>query len=272
MAVLRVLLVLLWLGVTTSSKVAPQPRIIGGRPCRQDERRYHACLVINDGEDKTLCGGSLLRNGWILTSSHCWKSGLTIDAHLGCVLGYDVPIRIPLGIFKKPKIYEDGPLFKRRQHDLMLLKLPDGATIPEEVTAVELPDCSDQTLMDHPMQIAGHGSTSGSVFTRRQPNATPVLQCGNINKVDCTPLRRQMVAENMYSYQYWFCGQTPGVDTCLGDSGGGVEYKGKIYGVIAFTGDLEYPCREPAAFMDLCHQDYLSWIEKTIGPPSNPRT
>ncbi|XP_016519520.1 cationic trypsin-like isoform X1 [Poecilia formosa] len=273
MAAFRVLLVLLWLGVVTSSKVAPQPRLIGGRPCRQDERLYHVCLVIKEGEDATICGGSLLRNGWILTSYHCWASGRTIDAHLGCVLGYDVPIRIPLGIFKKPKIYEDGPLFRRRQHDLMLLKLPDRTTIPHGVTAIELPDCSDQTLMDHPMQIAGHGSTYGSVFTNRQPGHTPVLQCGIINKVRCTRLRQQQVAVNSwYSYQYWFCGQTPGVDLCFGDSGGGVEYKGRIYGVDVFVGDSVYPCRKPAAFMDLCHQDHLSWIEKTIGPPPNPRT
>ncbi|XP_032417856.1 cationic trypsin-like [Xiphophorus hellerii] len=270
MAAMTVLLVLLWLGVTTSLKVDLQKRVIGGQPCRQDERRYHVLLVKEDSKGQSVCGGSLLRNGWILTAAHCWESGQKVDAYLGLHLGNRVPIRIPLDTPEQLKIYKVEFWLNKEQHDLMLLKLPDTATIPHGVTTIQLPDCSHRPKIDDEMQIAGQGSTSGSVSTTRQPGFTRVLQCGNINKVSCNRLRQQIQAENSwYIHQHWFCGQTPGVDLCFGDSGGGVEYKGKIYGVNAFTGDKNYPCRAPVAFMDLCHQEYLSWIENTIGPAAN---
>ncbi|MED6273747.1 hypothetical protein CHARACLAT_009669 [Characodon lateralis] len=258
MATLKLLLVLLWLGVTTSSKVDLQKRIIGGKPCEPNERLYHVLLVIN----QRFCGGSLIRNGWILTAAHCWENGRAIDAYLGWNLGNGVPTKIT----KTPKTYKDGSLFKKRTHDLMLLKLPDTAAIPNGVRPIELPDCQNQPDLDNAMQIAGLASTSGSFFTSRQPGYTPDLQCVNINKVSCTRLREQQLSENSwYSYQHWFCGQTPGVDACFGDSGGGVEYRGRLYGIITFTGDPVHPCRKPMGFMDLCHQDYRSWIEKTTG-------
>lgn len=49
-----------------------------------------------------------------------------------------------------------------------------------------------------------------------------------------------------------------------GDSGGGVVYKDKIYGVISFLGDPYNVCRTASAFMDLCNPKYAKWISKTI--------
>ncbi|XP_071391166.1 serine protease 1-like [Centroberyx affinis] len=66
-------------------------------------------------------------------------------------------------------------------------------------------------------------------------------------------------------YQHWFCGQTPGVDTCPGDSGGGVVYQNQIYGVHCFTGDPKTACSEAAGFMDVC--EYKQWILSTIARP-----
>ncbi|XP_029911133.1 trypsin-like [Myripristis murdjan] len=61
--------------------------------------------------------------------------------------------------------------------------------------------------------------------------------------------------------QHLFCGQTPGVDACRGDSGSGVVHRGQIYGVMSSTG-----CRaleEPIVFMNLCR--YKEWIREITG-------
>ncbi|KAK2817414.1 hypothetical protein Q5P01_025605 [Channa striata] len=65
-----------------------------------------------------------------------------------------------------------------------------------------------------------------------------------------------------YEYQHWFCGEAPGVDQCPGDSGGGVVHGNTIYGVMAFSNDQA--CAKPAGYMNICHQEYLDWITKTI--------
>ncbi|XP_068575327.1 serine protease 1-like isoform X2 [Cebidichthys violaceus] len=66
----RLLLLLLWAGVTVGRVVDLQKRIIGGRDCTNTERGYHVFLKIN-GEP--FCSGSLISKDWILTAAHCWE-------------------------------------------------------------------------------------------------------------------------------------------------------------------------------------------------------
>ena len=57
---------------------------------------------------------------------------------------------------------------------------------------------------------------------------------------------------------------------CLsqGDSGGGVVYKDRIYGVHVM-GHPKEVCASPAVFMDLCYQPYFDWIKDTIKKPKS---
>lgn len=58
--------------------------------------------------------------------------------------------------------------------------------------------------------------------------------------------------------------QTNYISHPQGDSGGGAVFEDKIYGVVSFTGDPKYVCREDIGIMDLCNQDYRKWIDDTI--------
>ncbi|PWA27290.1 hypothetical protein CCH79_00021030, partial [Gambusia affinis] len=72
MALLKVLLLLLGLGVAVSS-VSLQKRVIGGQNCRDDERQYHVTVFRHSSTAATICGGSLISDQWVLTAAHCWQ-------------------------------------------------------------------------------------------------------------------------------------------------------------------------------------------------------
>ncbi|XP_049900594.1 anionic trypsin-2-like [Epinephelus moara] len=241
------LLLLLWAGVTVSTVVDLQKRIIGGQTCG-DERPYHVRLRITDGARTARCGGSLINDQWILTAAHCQKQGRTIYATLGAHPGPGTEVQITA----PPVIYSAS-------HDIMLLKLPN----PTRVQPVPFPRCNKRPRVGDAVQIAGYGAdTTGPNNEKLRGRPSSTLQCAETTVVDCTRLR-ELRPHRLH--QHWFCGQRTGVDTCRGDSGGGVVYKGKIYGVHSFTGSTKYACREAAGFMDVCA--YMQWIMNTIRGP-----
>ncbi|XP_030599124.1 trypsin-4-like [Archocentrus centrarchus] len=250
MAHLTCLLFVLWVGVSVSTVVDLQKRIYGGKDCDKKERLYHVSLSKKSDGKPGDCGGSLITNQWVLTAAHCKTNPIK----------YAV-VNVHPGPGNAEEIEDIKP---HPQVDLMLLKLKKPITT---ISPVALPYCKDKNnnIIDEPkigrdVQIAGHGDYKIDKKTGKKLTSYPSeLQCAAMRVADCEPIKNDPDYSHV-PYDHRMCYKDTQVDTCAGDSGGGVIYNNMIYGV--HIGGDTCVFTEPAVSVKVCF--YLDWINQTM--------
>uniref|UniRef100_A0AAY5EGB0 Peptidase S1 domain-containing protein n=1 Tax=Electrophorus electricus TaxID=8005 RepID=A0AAY5EGB0_ELEEL len=243
MAMLKFLQLLLLTAGVESAVV--KHRLIGGKPCGNNERLHQVWVLQVTHSEKSFCGGTLIDKKWVLTAGHCYKSVIgSVEVWAGVH---------PNRAYQKFNIQAgDIHIFDKTKNtgDIMLLKLPGPVS---GITPAQLPDSSCQTPVNgEQLQIAGHGST---VNQTGPADLNQPLQCLDLKVTVCpTPINN------------YFCGEglpnNPPAYTCGGDSGGGWLKKrtgttGVIYGVHKAS-HIQY--RQISLSTSVCAPPIRKWI------------
>ncbi|XP_056112692.1 trypsin-2-like [Rhinichthys klamathensis goyatoka] len=220
-------------------------KIIGGYECPPHSQPWQVYLK----EGRTMCGGSLIDERWVVSAAHCNFLPRYLEVHLGkhnVSVPEDTEQLINAEKVIRHPNYNDMP----HNHDIMLIKLRKPALFNKYVKPIRLAtNCSsagEQCL------VSGWGKTGA--------HTASVLQCLNLpvlSSAQCRGAYGAKITKNMFCAGF----MEGGKDSCQGDSGGPVVCEGKQKGVVSWGKDCAKP-GFPGVYVEVCR--YTDWIKSII--------
>ncbi|XP_011845241.1 PREDICTED: trypsin-2-like isoform X2 [Mandrillus leucophaeus] len=259
------LLILAFVGAAVAVPFDEDDKIVGGYTCEENSVPYQVSL--NSGYH--FCGGSLIREQWVVSAGHCWK--LAINSKFsgrGCE--YHGRIQVRLGehnievlegneqfINAAKKIRHPKYNRKTLDNDILLIKLSTPAVINDHVSTIPLPTAPPAAGAE--ALISGWGNTlsSGADY----PDELQCLDAPVLSQAECEASYPGEITSNMFCVGFLEGGK----DSCQGDSGGPVVSNGELQGIVSWG----YGCAQknrPGVYTKV--YNYVDWIEDTIAANS----
>lgn len=250
--------------------------IIGGREAAAHSRPYMASIQHFNGALRTHeCGGFLVGPQWVMTAVHCFPQGTD---NRKVVLGIH-SLSEPEDTQQVFDILElhNNPNYRAENfdNDIALIKLDREANITSAVEVVRfLRSGGTNPTTDEGAETAGWGA-SNNLGSR--PDKLKELTVELVNPMFCSRsdyfgsrfTSNMMCAHHVYSKAGSRRQQKE--DTCDGDSGGPLLFKGVVVGIVSNGGIKCGQLRKPGIYTVVSH--YTEWLDGIMGPqPAVPAT
>ncbi|XP_072506395.1 trypsin-like [Notamacropus eugenii] len=252
---------LFFLGTAVAFPRINVERIIGGKNCARNSVPYQVYIAADD----SMCGGSLISTQWVLSAAHCYSPQMQVILgayNLKALEGTEQIINSTKVICHPSYSNEDI------NHDVMLIKLTESATLSSHVSPISLP--TSCVTAGTNCLISGWGLTRMSVCKWLaelglqnlcpKPKSPNILQCLNAPVLSdniCQDAYPGRITRNMICLGF----MEGKKDTCQGDSGGPVVCEGQLQGIVSWGIDCARK-GNPGVYTKVCN--YVDWIEKTI--------
>ncbi|KAG8453440.1 hypothetical protein GDO86_000170 [Hymenochirus boettgeri] len=253
-------------GKRHEKRVVARGRILRGLSALPASHPWLAAIYIGNH----FCAGSLIQPCWVVSAAHCFADSPS-KSEIRVVLGQhffnqttDVTqtFEIDRYIF-----YDKYSVFKRNEHDIVLIKLKKVnnmcAKKTQFVQTICLPVKGIPFDDGHHCQIAGWGRMMEDATDYAHNLQEAIIPLVPDNKCSSPEVYGAEISENMFCAGYFDCS----TDACQGDSGGPLACEqdkiSYLSGIVSW-GDGCGRLNKPGVYTKV--SNYLDWIHRKIMP------
>ncbi|XP_076836649.1 granzyme K-like [Brachyhypopomus gauderio] len=227
--------------------------IIGGKQVKKP------WMVSVQSEKHHVCGGILIEDQWVLTAAHCkgFLKQESASVLLGAVsLSNDANVqRIRVQRYHIPETFSK----KSKEDDIMLLQLHKKAQIKKKVVEVKAVSKSAKDISHGTKcKVSGWGTTS-----KESQEGSDTLLEAEVTVVKRAQCNLYYNGNPVITDDMLCAGNKKGKrDACLGDSGGPLECKKSIVGIVSGGDGCGNP-KKPGVYTRLSKR-HVSWINSIL--------